>query len=279
MSFIREPAVSGAFYPDNPKTLRQDIERYLDNAVFDAVRGKIVGVISPHAGYMYSGPVAAYGYKSLQGSAYDTVIVVAPSHRAYFDGVAIQDKGSCRTPLGLISIDEEISEGLLKENKLINVNMKAHTSEHSLEVQLPFLQVVLKDFMLVPLIMGTQDISTCEKLAGCIWNVIQGSSKSFLLIGSTDLSHYYAYTEAVKLDSIVVKHLEAFDIKGLAGDFEGNKCEACGSGPMIVTMMVSEKIGASSSKVLKYANSGDTSGDKSRVVGYVSGVFYKPVDA
>ena len=234
-------------------------------------------MISPHAGYVYSGPIAAYGYKALQGKAYDTVIIIAPSHRAYFEGAAIQDKGGYRTPLGTIRIDEEISAKILNEDQFIHADIKAHAWEHSLEVQLPFLQYVLKDFLLIPLIMGIQDMPSCGRLTDCICNAVKGSSKRFLIIGSTDLSHYHPYSEAVRLDSIVANHLEKFDIKGLADDFERKRCEACGFGPVIITMMVSEKLGATGSRVLKYANSGDTSGDKSGVVGYISAVFYKPV--
>jgi len=266
--------MSGMFYPANPEVLRRDIERYLENAVFDAIEGNVTGMISPHAGYTYSGPVAAYGYKSLLGKAYDTVIVIAPSHRMHFEGVAIQDKGGYRTPLGMVDIDEDISEEILKSSA-VNMNLKAHTGEHSLEVQIPFLQVVLKSFMLVPLVMGTQDLSICEDLSRCLLEAVQKSGKQCLIIGSSDLSHYYPYEKAVNIDNIIVEHLERFDIKGLEEDFNRSKCEACGFGTMITTMMVAEKFGATGSRVLKYANSGDVSGDRSGVVGYVSAVFYK----
>ncbi|MCX5813226.1 MAG: AmmeMemoRadiSam system protein B [Proteobacteria bacterium] len=278
MGYIREPAVSGMFYPGNPEVLRHDIAKYLENATFDAVEGDVVGMISPHAGYAYSGPVAAYGYKSLLDKAYDIVIVIAPSHRAHFEGVAIQNKGGYRTPLGIVDIDEDISEEILKEGSAVNINLKAHTGEHSLEVHLPFLQVVLKSFMLVPLVMGTQDLSICEELSRCLYEVIKKSGKRVLIVGSSDLSHYYSYDKAVNIDNIIVEHLEKFDIKGLAEDFNRNKCEACGFGTMITTMTVAERCGATGSRVLKYANSGDVSGDKSGVVGYVSGVFYKPFE-
>lgn len=276
MRRIREPAVSGTFYPADPKILKQEIKGFLDDAVFDAIMGDIVGIVSPHAGYIYSGPVAAFGYKALMGKTYDTVIIIAPSHTAYFEGVSMLEAGGYRTPLGVVDIDEETAADILRADGIINTDMKPHVREHSLEVQLPFLQVVLNTFSLVPLIMGIQDLSTCERLAGCIWSAIQRSGKRCLVVASSDLSHYYPYAEAVKLDSVVVKNLEAFDVAGLAGDCGKNRCEACGFGPVIATMMVSKKMGATGSKVLKYANSGDTSGDKSGVVGYVSGAFFKP---
>ncbi len=275
MGFVREAAVSGTFYPGNSRTLTKDIEKYLDNAVFDAVEGEIVGVISPHAGYMYSGPIAAYGYKAISHTTYDTVIVIAPSHRMYFEGAAILEKGSYRTPLGTVDIDEELAAEIVRKDRVVIPNIEAHKGEHSLEVQLPFLQVVLKGFKIVPLIIGTQTVDVCEKLSACLYETIKDRNRSILVVGSTDLSHYHPYLSAVELDNVVVKHLSDFDIKGMSDDFNMNKFEACGAGPMITTMMLSKKLGATSSKVLKYANSGDVSGDKSSVVGYVSCVFYK----
>lgn len=275
MAFIREPAVSGTFYPDNPKILARNIEKYLGNAVFEEIEGDIVGLISPHAGYMYSGQVAAYGYKAIAGREYDTVLIMAPSHRMYFEGIAILEKGSYRTPLGSVDIDEEIAAALLKTPTVVKPNAEAHKGEHSLEVQLPFLQVVLKEFKIVPLIMGTQTSDTCEKLVSAIYDALKDKNKRFLIIGSTDLSHYYPYFNALELDNTIVKHLKAFDTAGLIKDVERNKCEACGAGPVISTMMLSGRLGATESRVLKYANSGDVSGDKSSVVGYVSCLFYK----
>lgn len=274
MSLIREPSASGMFYPGNPKTLKRDIEKYLGEAVFDPIAGNIVGIISPHAGYMYSGPVAAYGYKAIAGRAYDTVIVIAPSHRKYFEGAAVIEEGGYKTPLGIVEVDEETAGMILKKSTAVQSNIDAHKEEHSLEVQIPFLQMVLKDFKLVPLIMGAQDFSTCEALSAGIYEAVKDNGKQILIVGSTDLSHYYSYAHAVELDSIVTKRLDDFDMKGLVADLGKDKCEACGAGPMITTMILSRKLGAKQSKVLKYANSGDISGDKSKVVGYVSAIFY-----
>lgn len=275
MGFIREPVVSNMFYPGDPKTLKRDIARYLDESRFERIPGDVVGVISPHAGYMYSGPVAAYGYKAVSESVYDVVIVIAPSHRRYFEGAAIIEKGAYKTPLGIVEIDDEITGRLLQNSPLVQNSIDAHGQEHSLEVQIPFLQSVMKDFTLVPIIMGVQDAGTCEELSEGIYTALKDSGKKALIIGSTDLSHYYSYERAVQLDSSVIKRLEDFDIRGLVSDIGKEKCEACGAGPMLTTMMLSAKLGATHSEVLKYANSGDISGDKSAVVGYVSAVFYK----
>src|SRR5512135_742195 len=142
---IREPAASGTFYPANPKALAHDVELYLEQAAPGEIKGEIKGLVAPHAGYIYSGAVAAWGYKVLSQRTYDTVIVIAPSHRSYFEGAAIQERGGYRMPLGIVSIDEEFAAELLKKDSVVQPNFHAHQGEHSLEVQLPFLQVVLKN--------------------------------------------------------------------------------------------------------------------------------------
>jgi len=275
MNFIREPAVSGMFYPNNPKTLSRDIEQYLNEASVEPVRGDIIGIISPHAGYMYSGPVAAHGYKAIMNRVYDTVIIIAPSHKMYFEGVAIMSEGSYKTPFGNVPIDKDVAQRLLTMDGVIKQNIEAHRGEHSLEVQLPFLQFVLKDFQIIPLIMGNQALNVCEILSESLYKTLMNEKRRFLVVGSTDLSHYYPYMEAIKLDGVIVHHIQNFDINNLIKDLEKEKCEACGAGPMVTTMMVSKRLGATKSRVLKYANSGDISGDRSGVVGYVSSIFYR----
>jgi MEMO1 family protein len=275
MTFIREPAVSGTFYPANSAVLQRDIRGYLNNVPQIELDGTVAGIIAPHAGYVYSGQVAAHAYRTIVNASYDTVVVVAPSHRVYFRGVAVLKEGSCRTPLGLIEIDEELAQAVSAASTLIQPNLAAHAAEHSLEVQLPFLQVVLQRFRLLPLVMGIQDPATCRVLADAVFNASLKFKRNILIVGSTDLSHYHSDRNAVALDSIVVKRLQAFDEAGLMADVAQEKCEACGTGPMAVAMMVSKMMGATESRVLKYAHSGDVSGDRSAVVGYVSAVLVK----
>lgn len=274
MGYIREAVVSGTFYPSSPKVLKKEIEDFIKDASIEENIGNIVGLVSPHAGYMYSGQVAAYGYKAVSKNIYDTVIILAPSHRAYLEGASVMDKGAYRTPLGLIDIDEEIAEKILAKGKIVNNNIEPHRYEHSLEVQLPFLQTVFPNFKLVPIITGGE-LEICEPLSMILFDAIKDCKKSFLIIGSTDLSHYYPYKKAVELDGIAVKHLNSFDIKGAMEDYKKGNFEACGLIPMITTMILSKMFGATSAKVLKYANSGDITGDKRGVVGYVSAVFFK----
>lgn len=275
MDGIREPAVSGTFYPSNPDVLRSDLDGYLSKAPDEKLPGSISGLISPHAGYMYSGQTAAYGYKALSGAHYDTVIVIAPSHQSFFLGTAVYDKGAFRTPLGLVPIDEELSGEMIKKENGVHADTRAHRGEHAIEVQLPFLQTVLGEFKLVPLIMGTsQDPDSSEQLAGLIYDCIKDKDKRYLVVGSTDLSHYYPYDLAVQMDKAAVELLKAFDVEGLTRELAQGKYEACGAGPLIAAMMVCDRLGARRSKVLNYLNSGDVTGDMSGVVGYVSCVFH-----
>ena len=270
----REPAVAGAFYPFDPDVLKEQIEGFLDNVPEEKIGGEIIALISPHAGYIYSGQVAAFGYKLLVRSDFNKVIVIAPSHRARFQGASVYNKAGYKTPIGTVSIDGVLCSSIMDQSKAIKYFPQAHSQEHSLEVQIPFLQIVLKEFELVPVVMGSQDFNTCKIVSEAIAEVIK--DKRVLIVASSDLSHFHHYEEAVVLDKIVLDHIGKFNPGGLAEDLAEGRCEACGGGPIITAMLIAEKLGANKSRVLKYANSGDVTGDKkSGVVGYASAVIYK----
>lgn len=269
---IREPAVAGAFYPSDPGVLKEQIGGFLDSVHEEKIKGKIIALISPHAGYMYSGQVAAFGYKLLEGSDFHKVIVIAPSHRAYFHGASVYNKTGYKTPLGVVHIDTDLCNGIITQTRMIDYHPQAHTEEHSLEVQIPFLQIVLEEFELVPIVMGNQDFDTCRILCEAIVKAI--GDERILIVASSDLSHFHDYDKAVALDRIVLDHIDRFDARGLARDLEKRRCEACGGGPIITALLIAEKLGANKAKVLKYANSGDVTGDKTRVVGYAAAVLY-----
>jgi AmmeMemoRadiSam system protein B/AmmeMemoRadiSam system protein A len=274
MKEIREPVVAGAFYPDRPDTLSRDVKQYLDNAKEEKIEGEIIALVSPHAGYMYSGQVAAYAYRLIEGRVFDSVVVVGPSHRALFKGASVYDRGGFRTPLGIVPIDVELSKRMMERRKEIQFLPEAHAQEHSLEVQIPFLQIVSKSFKLVPIVMEPYwSWETCQSLASVIAETVRG--KKVLLVASSDLSHFHPYEKAVELDKIVLSHIERFDPEGLYQDLKSGRCEACGGGPIISIMLAAKALGANKGKVLKYLNSGDVTGDRSRVVGYGAGVFYK----
>lgn len=272
---IREPAVAGSFYPANPIKLSQQIQEFLEAVPSKKIDGEIIALVTPHAGYIYSGQVAAYAYKLLCEKVYPIVLIIAPSHRVYFHGASIYSKGAFKTPLGLVSVDNELCEKIMSSSSSISFYPQAHIQEHSLEVQLPFLQSVLKEFKLIPIVMGDQSLDNCKTLSDAIFQVIKG--KKILLIASSDLSHYYPYEKAVKLDNLVIEKIKNFDVEGLAKDFAEGKSEACGGGPIITVMLLAKKMGANKSIILKYENSGDVTGDKSGVVGYLSAIFLKEV--
>ncbi|OGP67524.1 MAG: AmmeMemoRadiSam system protein B, partial [Deltaproteobacteria bacterium RBG_13_47_9] len=198
MKEMREPAFSGTFYPGNPEVLSRDIKRYLENAGKEKVEGEIVALVSPHAGYIYSGQVAACAYQLIEGKVFNTVIVIAPSHRVLFKGASIYDRGGYQTPLGLVPIDVELSKKLMEGRKEIQFLPEAHVQEHSLEVQIPFLQIALKSFRLVPIVFEPYwNLERCQTLASAIAEAVKG--QNILLIASSDLSHFHPYEKAVEL--------------------------------------------------------------------------------
>jgi AmmeMemoRadiSam system protein B len=272
MDVLRKSVIAGSWYPGNPSVLRRDIDTFLNLVPETELEGEVVAIIAPHAGYVYSGQVAAYAYKRVCGNNYDAVIVIGPSHRAAFHGVSVFSSGGYETPLGIVPVAEELAKQIKKNSKLVSDIPAAHIQEHSIEIQLPFLQYVLGNFSFVPLIMGDQSASTCQDLAQAICDSIQGMK--VLIVASSDLSHFHGYNEAAKLDSVVLSYLKDSDAFGLLDNLRSDTAEACGGGPMAVAMLVALKTGANSARVLKYANSGDVTGDKSSVVGYAAAIYW-----
>ena len=260
---IRESVIAGTWYPGNAQKLSKEIEGYLDQAKTPTLNGEVVALIAPHAGYMYSGGVAAYAWTPRE-QPFDRVLIVAPSHRTYFEGASVYSQGGFRTPLGVVPLDRELLEQLLRQPAAINDLPEAHSQEHSLEIQLPFLQVVLKEFQLTPLVMGEQSYANCQSLATAIAAACQ--NKRVLLVASSDLSHYHAYQEAKTLDQLVLDAVSAYDPKALDEQLRKGNCEACGAGPIMTVMLAARQLGANQAKVLHYANSGDVTGDRRGVV-------------
>jgi len=269
---IRKSVIAGTWYPGDAVALRADIKRYISDVDGDGIGGTLVGMVVPHAGYMYSGPVAAYAYRMLEEGDFDSIVIIGPSHRVAFKGVSVYDGDGYETPLGVVPVDRELRDALLAHDSVVSTVAGAHRQEHSVEIQLPFLQARLGTFSFLPLVMGSQDEDTCLALASALHEITQG--KNVLIVGSSDLSHFHRYETAVKMDHRVVHHLESMDAEALLDDLEDGECEACGGGPMSVTMMVSKMRGADHAKLLRYANSGDVTGDRRSVVGYAAAVFY-----
>jgi AmmeMemoRadiSam system protein B/AmmeMemoRadiSam system protein A len=276
---VRKPAVAGQFYTADPQSLRREIESYLEGAEGDAPSGEIVAIVSPHAGYMYSGQVAAYGYSLIRGKDFETVVVIAPSHIEHFDFCSVFAGDAYLTPLGEIPVDKELVDLISSKHDLVKASSKGHLSqafgrgEHSLEVQLPFLQVALGDFKLIAIVMGDQDFAKVQALGDALAETLEG--RSALIVASTDLSHFHTAARAKDLDSIFMESLEEFEPNGLYASLAKNETEACGGGPTAAAMMAAKRLGASACRVLRYATSGDITGDGSSVVGYVSAVILR----
>jgi AmmeMemoRadiSam system protein B len=263
--------------------LTREVDRYL-SAVTDTLTGDIVAIIAPHAGIMYSGPVAAYAYSAIRNRAYGVAVLLGPSHFDAFDGVAVAHQDAFETPLGRIPVDRELASALAAATPVIQARPSAHAREHSLEMQLPFLQRVLRDVPVVPLVMGFQSRETIVAVADALARTLRG--RPALLVASTDLSHYHDSRTASRLDGRVVDLVSRFDVEGLLDEFERypeherGRSVACGGGPALAVLRAARALGARDSRVLRYANSGDTSGDYSQVVGYLAaavGTFEPPL--
>jgi len=207
--FYRKPSFAGSFYPDNKDLLYSQIDRYVKNGKAHDC-DDLVAIVSPHAGYVYSGPVAGYSYSAVQGKGFDSVIVLAPSHRARFDGFSVIDEGVYETPLGNVEIDSVIGKNLLGQDHG-SFMQEIDQMEHSLEVQIPFLQYSLGSFTLSPVIIGTTDFAACSAIADELFASLKGLTKKILIVISTDLSHYHTYREACAIDSGFAETLASFD--------------------------------------------------------------------
>lgn len=256
---IRKPAVAGQFYPANPSSLRRMVHQYLDEAVLPTGLHDVRAVIAPHAGYIYSGPIAGYAFKALEELPQKrwTVFLLGPSHRSYFNGVALGDYAAFRTPLGDAAVAVDRIAAMMKHSDLFIRGPKAHEFEHCLEVEIPFLQVVLPDFQLVPMLFGNVD----PHLAAT--SMIEFINEDALVVVSSDLSHYHSYAQARELDQALLGAL-------LTGDQQSvSTGEACGGAPTVTVMDLAQHEGWQP-HLLDYRSSGDTAGDKGQVVGYAS---------
>jgi len=269
---VRRAAVAGSWYPGTASAVAAEVDSYLEAARAAPPPGRLVGLVSPHAGLRYSGPVAAYGYGLLRDSAGEsglTVVLVGPSHRAAFDGVAAHARGAWETPLGRAPIDEEVSQALLDAGPTVFDDPDVHRDEHSLEMQMPFLQRLVPSLRILPLLMGSQSRREVEALAAALAKALAG--RRALLVASSDLSHYQPAAVANKLDAVVVEEVGRFDEEALMARLESHHNVACGGGPVVAVMKAARAIGADRATVLKYGDSGDVGeGDKSHVVGYLS---------
>lgn len=280
-SDVRKPSVAGSFYPGSAKELGQEVDLFLKQANPPGVSGEIAALVVPHAGYEYSGQVAAYAFKLLEGKRYDTVVIVGNSHRSFFNGISIFNSGSFETPLGKVAVDSALADAILKRSTIFKADKAAHAAEHSLEVELPFLQRTLSNFKIVPILFGRHRADDYAILATAIAKEAKG--KRVLVVASSDLSHYPSYEDANALDKNTVDAI----LTGRIGDLENSVAAseaagyrntatcACGIDAIKTAMEYAKQVGADDITLLNRANSGDVSADRSRVVGYAAIAFSK----
>lgn len=262
---ILMPVVAGAFYTADASVLEKEVDGFIAAAPKKTYDGNIIGIISPHAGYRYSGQVAGAAFRQIQGMRYNTVIVMAPSHRVPVSGVAFPTKDVYRTPLGDIPIDVEKIRRIVGRYKWAAYDDRPYEVEHSMEVQLPFLQRVTSDFMILPMIIGAHDQATLDAIATALEVVFPG--EEVLFVASSDLSHYLPYEKAVDADKKTMSLVCDASATAYYDAVKKGDASLCGSSPVYILKRIAESRKAKLGMV-EYANSGDTYGDKSRVVGY-----------
>lgn len=280
---LRKPAVAGMFYPDDSEELVKTIE---DCFLHSFGPGKIpdiesfegndypVNVMVPHAGFQYSGTIAAHSYCELAKNGFPEVfIIIGPNHTGLGSEVSVFNKGEWITPLGNIQVDEEFAYTLISFSDFASADFAAHMREHSIEVQLPFLQYFSNDFKIVPVVLGSQTISAANDLAAAILKAGEKLDKSYCVIASSDLSHFNTQERANKVDGFVLEDIENMDEFKLLEEIIQYNITMCGYGPVMTTMILSKMCGKNTSEILAYKTSGDISGDLSSVVGYASGIF------
>ena len=279
---VRRSTIAGSWYPGTEQALGRTIDGYLAQVDQPPVEGELLALISPHAGYTYSGQTAAYAYHQLQGRAVDTVVIMGPSHRAWVGDFAVSAEDAYETPLGRIPLDQEFIADL---EGLVSLQRVRRDAEHSLEIQLPFLQRQLGDFRLVPIMLSTNEPAVAQRLAGALARAIQQRDNEgghTLLVASSDLHHIENYDEVVRRDKPVVEAIAAYDLEALTPLLMAPGCSVCGRMPILAALHAARDLGADTVKVLRHTNSGDVTGQRGRgqyTVGYMAAAVYRSQSA
>lgn len=297
---IRRSVIAGSWYPGTGPTLRCALDEYFARVdgspvPLDCLRspqrkrdsagqaGSLLGLISPHAGYAYSGLTAAHAYHQLVGRQVDTVVIVAPSHRIWLDECAVSDEDAYETPLGLVPLDKHFIAAL---SSLLRLQRIHGDAEHSIEIQLPFLQRQLSEFQLVPILMSTDDVAVSQRLATAVAEIIRGrrvEDGRVLLVASSDMHHIENYDEVVRRDRPVVDAIAAYDLEQVARLLMDRRCSVCGRMPILAVLHACRLLGADAIKILHHTNSGDVTGQRwsslprpgQYTVGYMAAAIYK----
>jgi len=269
---IRKAAVAGQFYEGTAARLSAQIDGFLMDATpKKSPAGRVRALIVPHAGYVYSGPVAAFAYKLVQGGDFETVVIIGPTHRYGFEGCSIYPKGGFETPLGVAEVDNSIAQALIKASGF-SFDPDAHKEEHSVEVQVPFVQKVFPKAKIVPIVMGYPDEQTIRVMAGALAKVLK--DKKALVIASTDMSHYLEKGKANALDAETMELIQNLKTNSIMRKVGRNENVLCGGGPVLSAIFYAQKLGDVKVEILKYADSAQTTGDASGVVGYMAAAAY-----
>jgi AmmeMemoRadiSam system protein B len=276
--FERKPAVSGLFYPNKKEELLQTLKSLFLDSKFgpgalppSGERGKIYGVVSPHAGYVYSGAVAANAFYELSSSNFDTVIIIGPNHYGIGAEVSTMNEGNWITPIGKTRIDGELASEISDHCNNVKVDPIAHSRDHCIEVQIPFLQYINKSATILPIILRDQDKNTSIELGKCIAKMIK--NRRVMLVASSDLTHYEPNDRAYAKDTKLISSIQGMNISHFYSVLENSQVTACGYGAIATVMMAAKECGATNGRLLRYATSGDITGDVSSVVGYSAIVF------
>ena len=267
---VRKAVVSGQFYPGDPRDLKDKIRQFLTQSQShpdDHVRALIV----PHAGYDYSCQVAAEAYKLVEGRQFECVVVIAFLHRMFLQGVLVDDVAVYETPLGRVPVDRELVREIHTFHPLFRNVMPGRIEEHSLEVQIPFLQETIPGLKIVPIYIGVQDITNIAVLADALAGALK--SRNALVVATTDLSHFHPYETASRKDKTLLAMFEEGNAEAIYDAYAKEEAEACGMGPVLSLILLARKMGWSGPSLIRYANSGDVTGDKKSVVGYAAMAF------
>ncbi|MBP3225371.1 MAG: MEMO1 family protein [Methanobrevibacter sp.] len=280
---LRQPAVAGSFYPENPENLKKLIEScFLDDSgvgyipELNSFNGSEypINVMVPHAGYQYSGAIASKGYCEIVKNGFPEVfIILSPNHTGLGSEISIFNEGEWITPLGNVEVDGEFADSIIEFSDITSADFTAHIREHSIEVQLPFLQYFSTDFKIVPITIGNQNFVTSNDLANAIFDAGNKLNKSYCVIASTDLSHFNNQERANKVDGFVLEDIGEMNEFKLFEEVVQYNITMCGYGPVMTTISLSKRSGKTNAEILAYGTSGDVTGDFTSVVGYASGVF------
>jgi AmmeMemoRadiSam system protein B len=259
----RYPSVADQFYQGDPQKLSEEVRKHIEEG---AVRSRVIGVVSPHAGFVYSGDVAGAVYSRIEIP--ETVILIGPNHTGAGQRVSVMTEGTWSMPFGELEIDRELAEAICSASPSARSDPEAHLYEHSIETQLPFLQYFRKEFQIVPICLMRCDLAVCRELAQAIVKALSGVERSALLVASSDMTHYESHDSACRKDRLAIEQILRCDAEGLEGVVHENSISMCGVNPVTVMLMAANGLGAEKAELVRYMTSGEVSGDMDHVVGY-----------